>query len=252
MKGSTSILGLIIARAGSKGVPNKNMRLLGGKPLLAHTLAPPTESSVLDRVIISTDSPAMADLAKEHGVEVPFMRPTDLASDSATSQDVLLHALDHLEEHDGYAPDALMLLQPTSPFRTVEDIAACAELYGQRNPDGVVSLTSSHAHPYGMKRVSEEGVVAPFFPEADMTANRQQWPQAYTLNGAVFLRKTSIYRGWRQAQQREDYPEGKIVLPYVMPPERSIEIDEEIDFLLAEALVAKQQGNGLVSQRTGA
>ncbi len=237
----SGILGLIIARAGSKGMRNKNMRELGGKPLLAYTLEAAAAAKTLDRIIISTDSLEMADLAKNTGVEAPFMRPPELATDEARSQDVILHALDFLRDSCNYAPCAIMILQPTSPFRTPADIAACVRLFVERQPDGVISITETDSHPYAAKTLGADGSVVPFFPEADMTANRQTWPQAYGLNGAVFLRRSEIYRNWDENAKLGINPEGKRVLGYVMPRERSVEIDDELDFELAELLMARER-----------
>ena len=233
------VLGLIIARAGSKTVPNKNMRILAGKPLLEYTLKAATASEGLDKIIISTDSPEMARFAESHDVEAPFIRPTELSNDTAQSHDVILHALEFLQKNNDYQPDGVMLLQPTSPFRTSKDISECVRLFSAENVDGVVSITPADKHPYTTKMLSSDGRIAPFFPQADMTANRQTWPKAYLLNGAIFLRQTAVYRLWRSRLSSGGNPEGKRVLGYVMPPERSIDIDNELDFLLAESIITK-------------
>ena len=195
--------------------------------------------------MISTDSPEMAYLARKSGVEVPFMRPPSLAMDGARSQDVILHALDSLEKNSGYRSNALLLLQPTSPLRKTEDIDECIRLFLNQRPDGVVSITNAGQHPYSAKQIVDGGRLVPFFPNADMTANRQTWPRAYVLNGAIFLRRTDIYRQWDENMKKGTNPEGQHVLGYVMPRARSIEIDDELDFIMAESLLRRLEALNL-------
>ena len=144
------ILGVITARGGSKGIPGKNLKLLGGKPLLAYTLESAEESAVFDRVILSTDDAEIAAAARARGCEVPFMRPADLAQDETPHLPVMQHAVDWLRENEHYRPDVVMILQPTSPLRRAADIRHAIQLLTETGADSVltVSAVSAHVHPH--------------------------------------------------------------------------------------------------------
>jgi len=141
-------LGLIGARGGSKGIPRKNLVDLAGHPLIYYTFNEARKSKLLDRVVLSTDDPEIAALAKSCGVEVPFLRPAHLASDTAVLADAIQHALEWLQDHEGYAPDAILLLQPTSPLRQTRHIDEALTLFQNENADSVISLSSPQEHPW--------------------------------------------------------------------------------------------------------
>lgn len=226
---SPSILGLVLARGGSKGIPGKNVRPLGGLPLIAHTFAAARASRSLTRVVLSTDDPAIAAVARTYDVEVPFVRPEALATDQARAIDVGLHALYFLLDRDGYQPDYVMLLQPTSPFRTAADIDQAAGLALSNQAPAVVSVTPARQHP-GLMKVITHGRLRPFADSAMNEARRQDMSAVYALNGAIYLVRRDVLlatRSW--------CPEG--ALAYVMPEERSLDIDTPWDLRLASLLL---------------
>lgn len=225
------IVGLITARGGSKGLPGKNIRPLGGKPLIAWTISAAQRADSLVRVVVSTDDTEIADVAREYGAEVPFMRPAELAQDRSPHIDVVLHALDALASADGVVPDALVLLQPTSPFRTADDIDAAVQLARDKNAHAVVSVVETHDHPLLTRKKNADGSLAPFVPCDIAYPRRQDLPPAYALNGAIYLCGVETIRRLRTFE-----PPG--TLAYEMPPERSLQIDTPWDFDLCSMIVA--------------
>ena len=224
---STQTLALIVARGGSKGVPRKNLRLVAGHPLIAYTFLAARRSRMLDRTIVSTDDPEIADTARRYGVEVPFMRPPELAGDDSHVVDATLHALDWLERCDGYCPEQIMLLQPTSPFRTEEDIDRAILVALERHAPAVVSVCESSGHPCLAKRIRPDGKLTPFVESDFQTSRRQQLPEAYDLNGAIYLVRREVL-----LEERSWCPSGAHA--YVMPPERSMDIDSPWDLHVAD------------------
>lgn len=218
------ILGLIPARGGSKGIPRKNIRPLGGKPLIAWTIEEAQKSQYIDRLVVSTDDHEIADTARRWGADVPFMRPAELASDTARGIDVVLHALLKLPDFD-----AVVLLQPTSPFRIVEDIDGAIELWTQTG-DSVVGVTEVSKSPYWMYCLREDGRLQQLLPDRPSVATRQQLPKAYTLNGAVYVSSLTMLRG-RGSFVHSD------TAGYLMPVMRSIDLDSEFDWKFVEFLL---------------
>ncbi|MBF0522459.1 MAG: acylneuraminate cytidylyltransferase family protein [Candidatus Omnitrophica bacterium] len=234
MKKNIEILGLILARGGSKGIPDKNITDFCGKPLIAWTIDAAKKSRFLSRIAVSTDSLKIAKVAKKYGAEIPFLRPKELASDKSPSDESIVHALRWYEEHEGYVPEFLMLLQPTSPLRTAEDIDNCVRLLIKKNGkvDGVVSVKEAQEHPLWMKKINSEGLVENAIKNAKVPTQRQQLPPLYSLNGAVYLVKTDCFLN------------GKRLIPkktaaYVMPRERSVDIDDVVDLAMAQCLYKK-------------
>jgi len=225
-----TIVGLIPARGGSKGIPRKNIKLLAGKPLIAWTIEAARSCSALSRVIVSTDDQEIADVALQWGAEVPFLRPAELAGDKSSALDVVLHVLDRLEEHDAAVPEYLLLLQPTSPFRTKQDIEAAIGLAAMRKVDGVVSVCEASPHPLLCQRIREDGRLADYMSADRESRRRQDLPAAYQLNGAIYLNHAQSLR-----QERTFRP--KDTLPYLMPPERSLDLDTLWDWHLAELIL---------------
>jgi CMP-N,N'-diacetyllegionaminic acid synthase len=220
------ILGIIPARGGSKGVPGKNIKILAGKPLIVHTIEAAL-SSELTKIIVTTDDREIAAVAKGAGADVPFNRPAELASDTAKSLDVAIHALHALEVADGNY-DAVMLLQPTTPFRTIEDINAAIRLLN-KNPDAdsVISVVNVQAHhPARMKFLKEGRLIDPPFAEAYENQNRQELEPMYIRNGAIYLTKRNVLLN-------KSY-KGKVCIGLIMPEERSVNIDTLQDFKYAE------------------
>jgi len=224
-------LAVIPARGGSKGVPRKNIRLLAGKPLVTWTIEQAAQSRYIDRVIVSSEDEEICQVAKQSGAEVPFVRPMELASDTASGVDVLCHAV----ENAGADYDYVVLLQPTSPLRESTDIDAAIECCVSRTAKSVVSVAEATKSPYWMYQVQEGGKLTPFVENA--ASNRQQLPQSYALNGAVYVLEVAALLESRKILDEQ-------TLGYVMPEERSYDIDTETDFLICEFLKTRMEPNG--------
>ena len=220
------ILGLIPARGGSKGLPGKNVADLGGKPLIAWSVAAAKASRHIDRVVLSSDDDAIIAAAEASGCEVPFRRPAELATDTASMVDVALHALDSLNE----AFDALVLLQPTSPFRSAGDIDACiAKCCGEAGTDSVTTVTEPSKSPYWMYTLDAGGGMTPVLEPPEGANRRQALPTVYALNGAVY----AVSVAWFRRERRFVGPDTRA---QVMPAERSVDVDHPIDLTIARAL----------------
>ena len=225
-----TVAALIPARGGSKTIPRKNIVPVGGKPLIAWTIEAALGSKLLDRVYVSTDDEEIAAVARWHGAEVPFLRPDELAGDEAGSLGVALHALDWMAAHGG-EPDYLLFLQPTSPLRTTEDIDAAIRVAEERSADAVIGVCEAAPHPWLARRISEESVVSDFFPLAEKPVRRQDYPPAYWINGAIYLNRAAVLRRARTFQPAE-------TLAYVMPAERSLDIDTPLELRLVDLLLS--------------
>lgn len=230
MRNGNSILALIPARGGSKGVPGKNLRLLGGKPLIAWTIEQARRCPWIDRLIVSTDDPAIADTAIRWDAEAPFLRPAELATDETKMIEVVFHALDWCRQIDRLY-EWILLLQPTSPLREATDIEAAAKQLEDRGADAVVSVCPCEHSPLWANTLGPNGQMKDFLrPEA--TGNRQDHPAYYRLNGAIYLARTDYFRQCRGFL-------GDRTFAYIMPSERSIDIDSLLDFQMAEFLVSR-------------
>jgi len=222
------ILGLIPARGGSKGVPKKNIKSLMGKPLIEYTVEAGKQSKYIDHLIVSTDSEEIAEVCRNIPVDVPFIRPDYLASDTAKAIGVIQHAITTMEEMDGVTYDLVAYLEPPNPLRTVEDIDTCVELFDEHQPDCVVTVQEANQfHPILMKQI-KDGRLQPIWKDEPEGVPRQLYdPTAYMRNGAVYIfRKELIMDGILY---------GKDILPFVMPIERSVCIDDMMDWYVAEA-----------------
>ena len=223
------ILAVIPARGGSKGVPRKNIRPICGKPLIAYTIETALAARhQFHRVIVSTEDEEIASIARRFGADVPFLRPAELATDQAATLPVLQHAVNFVEEQDQVTLDWVLLLQPTAPFRTVEDIDAALELGRQGGCDSVISVEEVFAvHPILMKRI-EDGRLLPFcIDEKEGTRRQDYQPPAYMRNGAIYLSRRDIL-------MERNSIWGDIIRPYTMPPERSFSVDSELDLKLVD------------------
>ncbi len=225
VRSHTVVLGVIPARGGSKRLPGKNIALLGGKPLIVHSIHAALGSGVIDRVIVSTDDDGIAAVASSAGADVPFMRPPHLSTDDATSVDVLVHALEWFKRAEGYEPACVFLLQPTSPLRTAEDIRACRALL----VDGVDAVAGVSDDPRSPCIVT---------PNADGTVTVAPHdgsplpPGTFSLNGAAYLIRTDVFLNERTLHPRR-------TVAYVMPSDRSVDVDTAEDFARAEELHAQ-------------
>lgn len=220
------VLGLIPARGGSKSIPRKNLVDLGGRPLIAWTIQAALGSN-LTRVVVSTDDGEIADISKALGAEVPFRRPVELSSDSSLSIDVVLHALSELDEEF----DAVMMLQPTSPFRTLIDIESAIEIIGDAS--SVISVVPvGGTHPARMKFIEDGILIDPPFAEAFENMPRQELRPMFIRNGAIYLT--------RIADLKKRTFKGAISRALVMPQERSINIDSYFDLRLAKEALSDE------------
>jgi CMP-N,N'-diacetyllegionaminic acid synthase len=231
------VLGIITARGGSKGIPGKNLKLLAGRPLLDYSIDAANDTP-LDRLILSTEDKKIADAARALGCEVPFMRPAELARDETPHLPVIQHAVKWLQDQQGYTPDIVLTLQPTSPLRSAADIAAALRMLELSDADSVVSVNevTAHAHPMRMLKVDEHGLAKLFAtgePVRNRINRRQDLPKAWVMNGAIYACRTHVLF----AAPPSLY--GDRVVAYPMPPERSISIDDLDDWEAAERAIAK-------------
>jgi len=226
----TCLLGLITARAGSKGLPGKHLLPLAGKPLLAWTCDAARTAQSLDRAVLSTNDAELAACAREHGIEVPFMRPNELAADASPHIDVVIHALDWLAEHDQYEPSHVCLLQPTSPLRVGSDIDAAWHLLRNHDAPAVVGVTEAATHPYFSYAIHDDQQLKPFVQHDLAYARRQDLPPAYAINGAIYIIDVQVLR-----EAGTFIPDGTV--GYLMPRDRSIDIDSALDLAFAEAVL---------------
>lgn len=224
------LLFLVPARGGSKGVPGKNIADVGGRPLIAWSIDAGRGAHHRGRVIVSTDSAEIAEIARRHGAEVPFLRPAELAGDDAPSLDMALHSLQWLEANENYRPDYLVLLQPTSPLRESVDVDAAIEMAVLRNADAVVSVSPASCHPYWTRMLGSDGQLQEFMHPPIPAGRRQDLPEVFGLNGAIYLIKPEVL-----AAKRTWYPQG--AYGYVMPPERALDIDTPWDLHLADLIM---------------
>lgn len=221
-----SVLAIIPARGGSKGVPRKNIRNVGGKPLIAWTIEEAKKSKFIDRLILSTEDEEIASIAKKCGCEVPFMRPEELAEDHTPGIEPIIHAIHTLPEKY----DMVVLLQPTSPLRIKEDIDGCIARCVQGSTRSCVTVTESDKSPYWMYELDNNGQMTAVIPSDTMIVRRQDLPKAYVLNGAVY----SANKDW--LLEKRTFLTNETVA-YPMPKERSLDIDTEFDIKIFEFIV---------------
>lgn len=228
-----TILGLIPARGGSKGLPNKNMRPFSGKPLIAWTIEQALASRYLDKTVVSTDGEQIAGISRKYGAEVPFMRPQELARDDSPTIDAILDALNRLEE-GGERFDYIVLLEPTSPLREVDDIDRCVELLvNNKSAKSIVSvaqLESSHPE-FNVIVDKDTGFIRKMNGNTDFKVlRRQDLPSAYFFEGTIYMSETE------NLKITKTFYHG-LTLAYVVPRWKSLEIDTLQDFICAEALL---------------
>jgi CMP-N,N'-diacetyllegionaminic acid synthase len=228
-------LAVIPARGGSKGVLRKNLRLIGSKPLIAYTIeAALAVRPRLYRTIVSTDDEEIASVARAYGADAPFLRPGALAGDEVPMVPVLQHAVRFVEKKDGLTLDWVLLLQPTAPLRIPEDIEAALALAGRGGCDSVISVVQVFAvHPVLMKRIEDDRLLPYCMEEKEGTRRQDYQPPAYMRNGAIYLTRRDVLmeRGsvW-----------GDVIRPYVMPAERSVSIDSELDVKVVETIMRER------------
>ena len=221
------VLGLVPARGGSKGLPRKNLLPLAGRPLVAYAAETARASGVIDRAVLSTDAADIAAVGREAGLEVPFLRPADLASDEAPMVGVIQHAVAALSA-DGWDAEIVVLLQPTSPLRTPAHVRAAVQLLRQCGADSVVSVIElpRHLSPDYVMRI-EDGELRPFLPEGARIARRQDARPAYSRDGTV-------YACWRSTLERFGNIYGERCRPLLVDAAESLTIDTAADWAAAE------------------
>jgi CMP-N-acetylneuraminic acid synthetase len=227
MYSDKKIVALITARGGSKGIRNKNINPLAGKPLIAWTIEEAKKSTYLDKIITSTEDSYIMEIAKAYGSEIPFERPKYLAQDDTSSIDVILHAIEHLKEQFDY----LLLLQPTSPFRKLCHIDKIIEACIDSEAQAMVSVSKVKKHPYHMYEISGD-YLRPILNKKSTFTRRQDMPPIYEYNGALYLSSISFIK----EKQSFVAPEIK---PFEMDVMHSIDIDEMLDWDFAELLIKK-------------
>ena len=226
------VLAVIPARGGSKGIAKKNIRPISGKPLIAYSIDAAKSSKLLDRTVISTDDPEIAAVSKEYGAEVPFLRPLEMATDEISIYPALIHAMLWLEEQEGWQADYVVLLQPTSPLRTGEDIDNAIELAFDKDADSVISLSETKTHPYWTKTITPEGKITDFLQLSDPIYRRQDLPPNYALNGSIYMAKRAVLL--ENQSFVTDHTFG-----YIMPQERSIDVDNNWDLKLVDLILSE-------------
>lgn len=232
------ILAVITARGGSKGVPRKNIKDLGGRPLIAYSIEVAKQSGLISHLIVSTDDEEIANMAKEFGADVPFMRPVELAGDTVVHADVMKHAVGFMEERLGIFFDYVVILQPTSPFRLVGDIDETLKVLMESGADSGVSMMELDGdHPIKIKKM-EGNQVLPYCLSEPEGVRRQDLPKAYKRSSAVYAVK-------RDVLMNQGMIFGGSTVGYVVPNERSIDIDTEYDWLRAEYMLKKLRSEGL-------
>ena len=225
-------LAIIPARSGSKGLPDKNIMPLCGKPLLTYSVDAALQSGIFDTVHVSTDSANYAEIAKSCGADVPFLRSEKNSSDTASSWDAAQEVLDRYSDL-GKQFDNFMLLQPTSPLRTSADIAAAFALMEKKRAEAVVSVCPASYPPVWYYKLSKEGVMKSFIRNGAHQKRRQDAEPFFRVNGAIYLIHTTCFK------KNPDISRGTC-FAYLMGKERSIDIDDNIDFLFAEAVLTRR------------
>lgn len=219
---NNKVLAVIPARGGSKGLPGKNIKILGEKPLIAWTIEASLGCNFINKTIVSTDCDIISEISKKYGADVPFKRPASLATDTATTVDVINHTIKYVDEYY----DVIIVLQPTSPFRTHTDIKTAYDLYCFDAPSSVVSVVKADKSPY-WHFIREDNKILPVINLEGQFSRRQDLPVTYLLNGAIYIIGLKKF-------QRDKKLIFDDTLSIVMSKESSIDIDDNMDFKLAQ------------------
>lgn len=225
-----TVLAVIPARGGSKGLPRKNLRMLAGKPLIAWTIEEAKKSKYIDRLILSSEDDEIIAAAKQFGCEVPFVRPLELAADETPGVEPILHAMYAIPEKYDY----VAMLQPTSPLRLAEDIDGCIEMCIHRQAPSCISYSEPEKSPFWMVEVHSDGSTTLITDPKYATARRQDLPRAYAPNGAVYV----VDAAW--ARENRTLYKSMETIAYIMPPDRSRDVDTELDLEICEMLIRKR------------
>ncbi len=223
-------LAIIPARGGSKRIKRKNLTLLAGKPLISYSIKAALSANKLSKIIVSTDDLEIAEYAETLGVEVPFLRPVELAQDKSPVIEVILHTLHNIDKN-ATAIDAVVLLQPTSPLRTEQDINNSITLFEDTNADTLTAVCYSSEHPYYSWTPDGERII-PFFSKKKMITARQDLPVSLVENGSIYIIKRSVLSAGNLY--------GNKVVPYIMDKECSIDVDTSYELQWAEFILKKR------------
>lgn len=227
------MLAIIPARGGSKGLPGKNTKLLGGLPLICHSIKAALASNLIDRVIVFTEDNEIATVAKNCGAEVPFMRPSNLANDTSIVLDSYLHLVDLINKEKSKPIQSFVALLPTTPLRFSQDIDEAIKIFNKKKADSVISVVEASVPLYWHMSITKKGILKNYSSEFNVLKNRQEFKKHYVPNGAIYVFRTEAIRSKRQYYTEKTYP-------YIMPRERSVDIDDLLDFDWAEYLLHKQ------------
>ena len=232
------ILGVILARGGSKGVPRKNIKPLRGKPLISYTIVEGLKSAYISDLVVSTEDQEIADVAREYGAHVPFVRPDELATDMATSKACLQHAVTEMESKTGQRYDFVVELMCTNPLKTVEDIDAIIEKLISTKADSVIGVVQlDDHHPARIKNIVDDRIVDFCVPEPNSARRQDLKPEAFIRNGSIYAMKRDVLM---IQDRRYGTPDSR---PYIFPPERSVNIDNKFDWQAVESRMNSYQGN---------
>jgi len=236
------VIAFVFARSGSQGLPGKNVRLLCGKPLIAWSIEQARAVGRISQVIVSTDSEEIAKVARSWGADVPFIRPSELASDHSPEWLAWRHALDFVLTAHGGLPDAMVSVPATAPLRMPKDIEACLDEFEKGGVDVVVTMTDAHRSPYfNMVKVAQDGSVELVMPPSTALVRRQDVPKVYDLTTVAYVARPQFVRNHHRMFDG-------VVRPVYVPHERAIDIDTLADFEYAELLMKKnlqKKSNGL-------
>ena len=226
-----NVTAFIFARGGSKGLPGKNIKLLAGKPLIAWSIQLALAVSRIGRVIVSTDSEEIADVAREYGAEVPFMRPTELAQDNSPEWLAWRHALDFLLNTEGVLPKAMISLPTTSPLRNIEDIENCLDVYVRDQTDVVITVSEARRSPFfNMVTLDKDGGASLVVSSDKHFIRRQDLPNVYDITTVAYVVRPEF------VLSQQGLFSGR-VSAVIIPPERAVDIDTPLDFMWAECLI---------------
>lgn len=228
------MIAIIPARGGSKGLPGKNIKPLSGKPMIGYTIEAALHSNKFSEVILSTDDPGIAKVAESYGASIPFMRPKELAGDTSSAIDTYIYTIDKLNKEHNYSVTEFVVLQPTSPLRISRDIDEALNIFKEKEADSVISVSEATHPPVWAKKINENGVLVNYFESNLHNKNRQEIHTAYMPNGAIFI------FNFEKLKSGYGYYFEK-TFPYIMPKERSVDVDDQLDFDIAEFLMGRQK-----------
>lgn len=229
------VLFVITARGGSKGVPRKNIKMLGGMPLIAYKIIAAQKCQFENRIIVSTDDEEIANISKGYGIEIPFMRPKELATDTASSMEVVAHAMDWVTKNDREKYDYVCLLEPSSPFASFQDIDKALELIIERDADTLLGMKEVEVATTFIHSLDDKGGLSHFYYAIKdlKSIRRQDQKKEYTMNGCMYIAKWNYF-----IQNKLFHSENSV--PYIMPEEKSIEIDTMLDYEVACKIIEKK------------